>query len=261
MILGLRKNYLWPLRPDIAAINPLRRFYAGGFRIIPEFIYNKCFGFPHMEKINCKSCGGTLQKIGPADYKCVFCGTMHQLEMDDSESVRALLEQNNQRWLFINKSMDFFIDKVNQASIYKLRLKNPLIAVIIVSGLCVLTLVSIGPNFWNLIAQNSREMVRKDLVPFLSIAGIMLALDAYYLLMIVYGRWRLKKMLNEAQAIIMDVLKTYQQMSEKPAKDMLQSLHNPKKFMDKDALQLAYNIYNQALSQSAGSDNCPGTGQ
>jgi hypothetical protein len=213
-----------------------------------------------MEKITCKSCGGTLQKVGPADYKCVFCGTVHQLEMDDSESVRALLEQNNQRWLFINKNMDLFFDKVNQASVYKFHLKKPWIAVIIISGLCVLTLISIGPNFWNLIAQNSRGMVIKDLSPFLSIAGIMLALDAYYLLVIVYGRWRLRKMLNEAKAIIMDVLNAYRQMSEKPARELILSLHDPKKFMDKDSAQLAMDIYDRAPMEPAGKGGGLGTG-
>lgn len=69
-----------------------------------------------MEKINCKSCGGTLRKIGPADYKCMFCGTVHELEIDDSESVRALLEQNDPRWLYINKRMDVFFVTVNRVS-------------------------------------------------------------------------------------------------------------------------------------------------
>lgn len=213
-----------------------------------------------MEKINCKSCGGTLQKVGPADYKCAFCGTIHHLEMDDSESVRVLLEQNNQRWLFINRSMDLYFEKINNIIAYKSRLKNPRLAMIIVSGICMLALANLGVHFYGVLDRESRGIIMKDMNPFLAVAGIMLALDGYYAAMILYGRHRLKKMVKEAQGIVLDVLRTYQQMSEKPAKELILSLHNPKKLMDKDSVQLAMDIYAQALMEPAGKGNGPGPG-
>jgi len=56
-----------------------------------------------MERIVCKSCGGALVKIRETTYRCTHCGTSHELGRDDSQAVHALLERNNERWIYINR--------------------------------------------------------------------------------------------------------------------------------------------------------------
>lgn len=199
-----------------------------------------------MEKICCKSCGGTLQKVGPVDFKCMFCGSMHQLD-PDSESVRKLIELNNQRWLHINQQMGLFFDTVNRASDLKFLLKRPLLAILIVSGICGVALANLGLNLHRTLSQDFRGMTTSDLVPFLAVGGFLLVVAGYHGGVYWYGRWKMRKMMNEGRAIILDVLQTYRQMSEKPAEDMLRSLHNPKELRDDDALRMAFQVYHRAI--------------
>jgi tRNA(Ile2) C34 agmatinyltransferase TiaS len=56
-----------------------------------------------MERVVCKSCGGALAKVGETTYRCTHCGTIHELGQDDSQAVRALVERNNERWVYINR--------------------------------------------------------------------------------------------------------------------------------------------------------------
>ena len=90
-----------------------------------------------------------------------------------------------------------------------------------------------------------------DLLPFWIVGGVVLFGDLMFALSSLFGRSRLKAELADAHGIIDAVLASYRTMSEKPAKQLLGSLHNRRFLVDGDAEQLAFRIYDEASAGPA----------
>ena len=57
-------------------------------------------------------------------------------------------------------------------------------------------------------------------------------------------------MLRTARAIIADVVEVYRAMSDKPVKDLLQSLHNPRQLTIAGAPEIASTIFVELMAKS-----------
>ena len=190
-----------------------------------------------------------MKKVGPADYKCEYCGTIHKLEIDDTETVEALVEQNSLRWLKINKQMDRFFDMVNHAAAMKEALRRPWKGLIIVNVFFLILLLVLGKAFLDFAERTTRAIVMKDFLPLFVIGGIATVINLYYYIQIFIGRRRLSERLNKAQAVLKEVIDTYRQMLKKPAEEIISRLHDSKKIMNKRAANLAHEIYGRIFRE------------
>jgi len=202
-----------------------------------------------VERLNCNACGGALQKLGAIDYKCLYCGALHQIEIEDAEAVKDLVEENSRRWMKINRLMDSFFPTVNEASIVKFNLKKPRLNMIVGSLVCLFILVGVGVAFYDFRENSDRPLVLKDLAPFAAVIGFALVINLYSYILILLGRRRMNRMLGQAESMLNEVVDTYQQMLDKPAKEIIDRLHNPNKLMDYEATTMAYAIYNKVIHE------------
>ena len=200
-----------------------------------------------MERVACKSCGGTLAKVSETTYRCAHCGTTHELGRDDSHAVRALLERNNERWVTINRRMDEFYAAVNTAAGYEAKRAK------FMSWLVGASLFGVAWFVIFALATSTMPGDSPDKVPFVAAFGIVPWL---LLAVIVSGAlaWghlsQRKSMQRKARAAIGDVVQTYRAMSDKPVKDLLQSLHNQQRLVVEGAPEIASAIYIEAIEAS-----------
>jgi hypothetical protein len=200
-----------------------------------------------MERVACKSCGGALAKVGETTYRCTHCGTTHELGRDDSHAVRALLERNNERWVTINRRMDEFYAAVNTAAGYEAKRAK------FMSWLVGASLF--GVAWFAIFAAATATMPEDspDKVEFVAAFGIVPWL---LLALIVSGAlaWghlsQRKAMQRKARAAIGDVVEAYRAMSDKPVKDLLESLHNQQRLLVEGAPEIASAVYIEAIAAS-----------
>jgi hypothetical protein len=200
-----------------------------------------------VERVACKSCGGALAKVGETTYRCTHCGTAHELGRDDSHAVRALLERNNERWVTINRRMDEFYAAVNTAAGYEAK-RAKFMSWLVGAGL-------FGVAWFVIFALATSTMPEDspDKVPFVAAFGIVPWL---LLALIVSGAlaWghlsQRKAMQRKARAAIGDVVEAYRAMSDKPVKDLLESLHNQQRLLVEGAPEIASAVYIEAIAAS-----------
>jgi hypothetical protein len=195
-----------------------------------------------MQRMSCRSCGGVVAKAGTTGYRCVFCGTAFELERTDGEPVRALLEENNQRWLRMNRDMERFAEVINRVAGHpRLNWRG----VVLFGGFFLVVLLLLGyhfhQNFWG----TARPVTPQDLIPFLVFAGIPLVATAAFVLKDAYHRRMRGKILDEARRIAAGVLATYREMSDRPAGDLLRSLHNRSRYRDENTESFALALYEE----------------
>ena len=198
-----------------------------------------------MEALTCASCGGALAKAGETTYRCTHCGTTHELGPDDTLAVRALVERNNERWVYINRRMDEFYAAINRTAEYDTKrikylswFRNALlfgVAWFALFALAAATMPATSP-------QKPEFAASLGIVPWLVVA-----LAVTGVLAVTHLSLR-NATLRNARAIIADVLGVYRSMSDKPVKDLLQSLHNPRQITFDGAPEVASLVYGEIIA-------------
>lgn len=123
----------------------------------------------------------------------------------------------------------------------------------IVCKSCGGTLQRISPTAYRCThcgSTHDRPVVAEDFDPFAVVGGFILVVNVVIAISRMHSRWRLDELLREAEKIVADVLATYRQMSERPVKELLGSLHERKSMSDRDAEQLAFSIYDKVAERA-----------
>jgi hypothetical protein len=202
-----------------------------------------------VEATPCKSCGGVLQKVSDTEYRCAFCGTMHRLSLDDAKSVDALVEQNNQRWLSINRRMELFFAAINRASGHHTRYNGHRGRVIAfgVAGVLVFVILMIASS-----APAAPDVKLPSKSEFAAIGNFWGSLVLIVVGVSVLMGWSEHKMrdreLTAARGILTDVLATYRTMSTRPASELLATLHNANMLLGAPAESMASQVYEQVMA-------------
>ncbi len=200
-----------------------------------------------MDRIACSSCGGALQKVAGTQYRCLFCGTAHELDVRDAP-MRALMDENNARWHDINRRMEQFFSAVNYASTLdhtRRKLRTPFF-VLNVAGIA--TIAWLVSAMRTALASQSRAFVPSDLAPILAVAGFFVVVNVMLLISWTTARSRHRRAMSEARELVTDALASYREMSTRPPKEILGALHNRRLLQDDEAEALAFRLYDEAAA-------------
>ena len=196
-----------------------------------------------MERLICKSCGGSLRKTGPLNFVCDYCGTIHRIEGSDEGQIEDLIEANNQRWIRINRNLEMFYEAINQAAFLRKAVRRPKMGLYLLNGFFVLVLLMLVTSFAKIFLKGSREFGVNDLTPIGLTLGSAVVANGYYVGLILYGRYRIRKQVKQAASALSEVVVVYQQMQERPAIEIINRLHDPKKVVDPVAVEIAREVY------------------
>ncbi len=203
-----------------------------------------------MEATRCKSCGGVLQKVSDHEYRCAFCGTAHRLTLDDPRSVDALMDQNNQRWLSINRGMEQFFAAINRAAGHQEKYNGHrsrtlgfgLAGFAVVAILFLATHMPAAPG---VTIPSASEIA--------SIGSFWATLVVVVVAVSLLLGWTERRVrdreLAAAQSLLWDVLANYRKMSTRPASELLATLHNANMLATGSAEVMASRIYVQVIAR------------
>lgn len=199
----------------------------------------------------CQACGGALEQGSGSTWRCAFCGTTHELSLDDQAPVQALMERNNERWRAINAGMATFFDTVNRAASFTEAGRMNRRRWVLVNLWFLAVLAAIGIAMFMSMDVHGGGPPAGAVIMLVVVALIDLGLNVLLYAGNTIQRRNLERLLVTAQEQLRDVLDTYRPMSRKPALEIFASLHDPSKLADAAAQSLAQSMYEAVAARSA----------